>query len=279
MKSDLFQSCAHCWVFQICWHIDCGTFTASSFRVWNNSAGIPLPPLALFVVILSKAHLTSHSRMSGSTWVTTPSWVSGSLRLFFLYSSSVYFCHLFLIFSVFVEKQVASLVAQRVKSLPAMQETWVWSQVGKIPWRRKWQPTPVLLPGKCHGWRCLGGYSPWDHQELDTAEQLHFSTVSALFCAHLCIKSSRDISSFLEEVFPILLFPSISLHCSFKKAFLSLLVILCDSAFSWVYLFLSPLPSTSLLTTQYISRMYSSLITQTLHLLSLTSSFLSPSSL
>ena len=40
-----------------------------------------------------------------------------------------------------------------------MWETQVW--VGKIPWRRKWQPTPVLLPRKFHGWRSLVGYSPW----------------------------------------------------------------------------------------------------------------------
>ena len=65
MKTDLLQSCGHCWVFQICWQIECSTFTASSFRIWNSSTGIPSPPLALFVVILSKAHLTSHSRMSG----------------------------------------------------------------------------------------------------------------------------------------------------------------------------------------------------------------------
>ena len=76
MKTDLFQSCGHCWVFQICWHIKCSTFTASSFRIWNSSTGIPLPPLALFIVMLSKAHLTSHSRMSGSRWVITPSWLS-----------------------------------------------------------------------------------------------------------------------------------------------------------------------------------------------------------
>jgi len=42
--------------------------------------------------------------------------------------------------------------------------------VGKIPWRRKWQPTPVLLPGKFHGWRRLVGYSPWGCKELDTTE-------------------------------------------------------------------------------------------------------------
>ena len=65
MKTDLFQSCCHCWIFQIVWHIECSTFTASSFRIWNSSTGIPSPPLALFVLMLSKAHLTSHSRMSG----------------------------------------------------------------------------------------------------------------------------------------------------------------------------------------------------------------------
>ena len=46
-------------VFQIFWHIKCSTFTASSFRIWNNSTEIPSPPLALFVVMLPKAHLTS----------------------------------------------------------------------------------------------------------------------------------------------------------------------------------------------------------------------------
>ena len=88
MKTDLFQSCGHCWVFQLCWHIECSTLSASSFRILNSSAGIPLPPLALFVLRLPKAHLTSDSRMSNSRWVTTPSWLSGSLRQFFCYSSS-----------------------------------------------------------------------------------------------------------------------------------------------------------------------------------------------
>ena len=82
MKTDLFQSCGHCWVFQICWHIECSTFPASSFRIWNSSNGIPSPHLALFVVMLSEAHLTSHSRMSGSRSVITPSWLSGSWRPF-----------------------------------------------------------------------------------------------------------------------------------------------------------------------------------------------------
>ena len=62
---------------------------------------------------------------------------------------------------------VYSLIAQLVNHLPAMQETWVrfldlsgW----KIPWRRKWQPTPVFLPGESHGQRSLAGYSPQDRK-------------------------------------------------------------------------------------------------------------------
>ena len=84
MKTDLFQSCGHCWVFQICWHIECSIFTASSFRIWNRSTGIPSPPLALFVVMLPKAHLTSHSRISGSRGGITLLWLSGALVSFFV---------------------------------------------------------------------------------------------------------------------------------------------------------------------------------------------------
>ena len=47
--------------------------------------------------------------------------------------------------------------------------------VRKIPWRRKWQPTPVLLPGKFHGWWYLVGYNPWGLKESDTIELLHFT--------------------------------------------------------------------------------------------------------
>ena len=56
-------------------------------------------------------------------------------------------------------------VAQTVKCLPVMRETQVRSWVRKIPWRKKWQPTPVLLSGKFHGWRSLVGYSPWGGKE------------------------------------------------------------------------------------------------------------------
>ena len=44
--------------------------------------------------------------------------------------------------------------------------------IGKIPWRKAWQPTPVFLPWTFHGQRSLGGYSPWDCKELDTTEKL-----------------------------------------------------------------------------------------------------------
>jgi len=169
MKTDLFQSCGCCWVVQTCWHIECNTFTSSSFRIWNSSTGIPSPPLALFVLMFPKSHLTSHSRMSGSRWVFTPSWLSGSWRSF-LYSSSVYSCHLFLISSAYV------------------------------------RPIPFLS--------FIVPIFTWNNPLV------------------LLIFLKRSL------VFPILLFSSVTLHWSLRKAFLSLLDILWNSAFKWVYLFL-----------------------------------------
>ena len=178
MKTDVFQSCGHCWAFQTCWHIECSTFKTSSFRIWNSSTGIPSPPLALFLMTLSKAHLTLHSRMSGSRWVITPSWLSGSWRSFFVQFLCVFLLHLLNIF--------------------------------------------------CFCW-------------------VH--TISLLYRSRLCMKCYLGISNFLNIslVFPILLFSCISLHWSLRKAFLSLLAILWNSAFIWVYLFFSPLPFTSFL--------------------------------
>ena len=62
-----------------------------------------------------------------------------------------------------------------VKNPPAMkepQETWVQSLGQEDPWRRKWQPTPVFLPGQSHGQRSLTGYSSWGCKELDMTERL-----------------------------------------------------------------------------------------------------------
>ena len=67
------------------------------------------------------------------------------------------------VFEHLVCPQRASLVAQSVKNLPAMQKTRVQSLGLEDPWRRKWLPTTVFLPGKSHGERSLGGYSPWGH--------------------------------------------------------------------------------------------------------------------
>ena len=53
--------------------------------------------------------------------------------------------------------------------------------VGKIAWRREWQPSPVFLPGNFHGQRSLAGYSPWDRKELDTNERLTLSLSSKSF--------------------------------------------------------------------------------------------------
>ena len=54
----LFQSYGHCWVFQICWHIECSTLTALFFRILNSSAEIPSVPVTLLIVIFPKAPFT-----------------------------------------------------------------------------------------------------------------------------------------------------------------------------------------------------------------------------
>ena len=73
-------------------------------------------------------------------------------------------------------------MVQTVKRLPTMQEAWV----EKIPWRRKWQPTPILLPGKSHGQRSLVSYSPRGHKELGMTERRHFLSMHT----HKCIKQT-----------------------------------------------------------------------------------------
>ena len=62
---------------------------------------------------------------------------------------------------------VASLVAQIVKNLPAMQEIWDQSLGWEDPWRREWPPTPIFLPGESYAQRSLAGCSPWGFRESD----------------------------------------------------------------------------------------------------------------
>ena len=64
----------------------------------------------------------------------------------------------------------SSLVAQMVKNLYATQKTWVQSLAQKIPWRMKWEPTPVFLPGEFHGQRSLEACSTRGHKESDATE-------------------------------------------------------------------------------------------------------------
>ena len=147
-------------------------FHSIAFRIWNSSTGVPSPPL-VFSLMLPKAHLPSHSRMSGSRWVITLSWLSGSWRSF-LYSSSVYSCHLFLISSA------------SVRSVP-------------FP--------SLVVP--IFAW--------------------NVALVSLIFL--------EKISSLSHSVVFLYFFA-----WSLRKAFLSLLAFLWNSACKWVYLFFSPLP-------------------------------------
>ena len=66
--------------FQICWHIECSTLRALSFRIWNGSTGTPSSPLSLFAVMLPRPTWV-HTPVRGFEWVLTPSWLSRSLRL------------------------------------------------------------------------------------------------------------------------------------------------------------------------------------------------------
>ena len=72
----------------------------------------------------------------------------------------------------------ASLMAHMVKNLPECRRPGYDPWVSKIPWRRKWQSTPVFLPGRFHGLRSLVGYSPWSLNESEMTEWLSTHTHS-----------------------------------------------------------------------------------------------------
>ena len=144
MKTDLFQSCGQCWVFQICWHIEYSTLTASSFKIWNSSTGIPSPPLALFVVVLPMAHLTLHCRISGSWGVIIPLWLSWSWRSF-LYSSSVYSCHLFLISSYPLETYFNNCIILYKKSFECFHHLFVFLFIGMLPFFMIYNTSGILF--------------------------------------------------------------------------------------------------------------------------------------
>ena len=80
----------------------------------------------------------------------------------------------------------------------------------EFAWRRQWHPTPVLLPGKSHGWRSLVGYSPWGLEESDTTERLHFhfslscigeGNGNPLQCS--CLENPRDGGAWWAAVYGV----------------------------------------------------------------------------
>ena len=77
--------------------------------------------------------------------------------------------------------------------------------VGKIPWRKEWQPTPVFLPGEFHEQRRLVGYSPWGHEESDTTEYTYMhgtlSPIEITDTLHLILKLLQ-IVGFMEVIRP-----------------------------------------------------------------------------
>ena len=79
----------------------------------------------------------------------------------------------------------ASLAVQMIKNPAPMQETWVPSWAGKMPWWRAWKPMPVFLPGQGGGQRCLVGYSPWSCKESDMNEGL--SIVQHIYYMHISL--------------------------------------------------------------------------------------------
>ena len=65
--------------------------------------------------------------------------------------------------------------------------------VGKILWRRKWQPAPVFLPEKFHGQKSLVGYSPWGHKESNTTEHTHTLCTHCLHCLLVSYNTYKDL--------------------------------------------------------------------------------------
>ena len=73
-----------------------------------------------------------------------------------------------------LENKVMKITKQKGKRQRKIGNKWKCKDCYRKSWRRKWQPTPVFLPGKYHGRRSLVGYSPWGRRESDTTERLHF---------------------------------------------------------------------------------------------------------
>ena len=114
------------------------------------------------------------------------------------------------------------LVTQMVKNLPAMQEPGFNPWVRKIPWRRKWQPTPVFLLAKSHEQRSLAGYSSWGYKESDTTERLTHTQMLEYFRTSVglltCLSSFKRWETFFfkKAMFHDLTCVCLFLICSYR---------------------------------------------------------------
>ena len=108
-------------------------------------------------------------------------------------------CHALCVICSVLSTSITLHMVLLVKHLPTM-----WEQ------RRRWHPTPVLLPGKSHGWRSLVGCSPWGREESDTTERLHFhfsllcigeGNDNPLQCS--CLESLRDGGAWWAAIYGV----------------------------------------------------------------------------
>ena len=146
MKTDLFQPCGHCWVFQICWHIECSTFTASSFRIWNSSAGIPSPSLALLsgskiiandncsheikrYLLLRKKAMTNLNSILKSRAITLPTKINRVKAMFFQVVMYGYYSW-----------SIKKAENQRIDAF----ELWCWSRLLRVPWTSRRSNQSIL---------------------------------------------------------------------------------------------------------------------------------------
>ena len=74
-----------------------------------------------------------------------------------------------------------------VKNPPAMQEMWVRSLGWEDPLKKEMATHSIFLPGKSHGQKCLVGYSPWGHKELDMTEWLNDKNATSFFYSSICL--------------------------------------------------------------------------------------------
>ena len=105
-----------------------------------------------------------------------------------------------------VELSSCHMAVQSTFTLPTL----AFSIICANSWRRQWHPTPVLLPGKSHGWRSLVRCSPWGHQESDTTEWIHFhfslscigeGNGNPLQCS--CLENPRDGGAWWAAIYGV----------------------------------------------------------------------------